>query len=359
MSVTSPRVPAVRARAASAAATILAMLLAVVGCSSPAVDTPTTAPSAPSTTPAEGALLPGAEGKTAYPLTLESPFGKTVLEQRPERIAIVTASTVDTDALIALGGTPVLAPSTVDRNPWLDAATVSNIEDLWDSAAGTEVSAEAVAASKPDLIVNLSAYDTVDQARFDQLSAIAPVLYAPANDLTWQEITQRLGEAVDLSGAAAEIVDGVEKSIAQVKAAHPEFEGKTAAHVIAYEEEWGASYVSAPGTDTARLFEALGFVLPENAEKFAKDGAVSDELISLIDADFLLVSTFEEGTADYFVKSPLFQALPAAAKGNVVFNPADQKTGINYFAWGLNVQSAVSVPWLVDQLADFAGQALS
>lgn len=348
----------IRARAHTAMVGALATLLILAGCSSPQTS-PVEQTTSAQTPVAETSLLPEAEGQTSYPLTLESPFGDTVLEERPERIAIVTASTVDTDALIALGGTPVFAPSTVERNPWLPADVVGNVEKLWESEAGAEVSAESVAAAKPDLIVNLYAYDTVDQARFDQLSAIAPVLYAPADELTWQEITQTLGDTIDLGKTATDVVAGVEKQIAEVKAAHPEFEGKTAAHVIVYEQEWGANYSSYPGSDAARLFERLGFTLPEAAARFTDDGTVSDELISLIDADFLLISTFEDGTADYFLDSPLFRKVPAVADGRAVINPGDQDSGINSFAWGLNVQSAVSIPWLVDQLADFGAQALS
>lgn len=342
------------------ASAIVAATLALVSCSSPgSAPTPQAGPSTSASQPTASSLLPAAEGTTTYPLTLTTPFGETVLPERPERIAIVTASTVDTDALVALGGTPVFAPSTVERNPWLDAGTVASIEKLWESEAGAEISAESVAAAKPDLIVNLYAYDTFDQTRFDQLSAIAPVLHAAADELTWQEITTRLGETIDLAATATRVVDDAESAVARVTNAHPEFEGKTAAHVIVYGEEWGAEYASFPGSDTARLFEKLGFALPDAAERFVDDGAISDELVGLIDADFLLLSTFEEGTADYFTDSALVKKIPAVAEGRVVVNPGDQDTGINYFAWGLNVQSAVSVPWLVEQLADFATQALN
>lgn len=325
-------------------------LTALAGCASPS---PAPAPSG-----VEAPLLPEAEGTTSYPLTLETPFGDTVLEQRPERVAVVTASTVDTDALIALGGTPVFAPSTIERNPWLDPEAVEGIETLWESDAGAEVSAEAVAAAEPDLIVALYAYDSFDRARYGQLSRIAPVLYAEGGELSWQETTQRLAEAVDLASEADEVIAEAEGVVSATRDEHPEFEGRTAAHVIAYEEEYGAAYVSAPGTDTAALFQQLGFELPENAARFEGDPTISDELIGLIDADFLLVSTFEEGSADYFVESPLFRSVPAVAEGRVVIDPADQETGINSFAWGLNVQSAISVPWLIDRLAEFGEQSV-
>lgn len=305
----------------------------------------------------EAALLPAAEGATSYPLTLASPFGDTVLEDRPERVAIITASTVDTDALIALGGTPVIAPSTVDRNPWLDQTAIAGIETLWDSSAGEDLSVETIAAAEPDLIVNLFAYDTLDQARFDKLEGIAPVLYAAADDLSWQEITRALGEALDLSAAADDVVTDAEDAIVATRDAHPEFAGKTAAHVIVYPEEWGAYYASHTGSDTAALFDALGFELPAVAAEFGEEDVLSNELVGKADADFLLLSTFGEDS-EYFLDSELVQRIPALVDGRAVIDDADPETGTNSFAWGLNVQSALSLPWLIDRLAGFGAEAL-
>lgn len=49
----------------------------------------------------------------------------------------------DTDSLLALGGSPVFAPSTVDRETWLATDVVEDIDTPWESESGAEVSAEA------------------------------------------------------------------------------------------------------------------------------------------------------------------------------------------------------------------------
>ncbi|MBN8425312.1 ABC transporter substrate-binding protein [Microbacterium esteraromaticum] len=344
-----PQHPMSRQIARSAAvAAALGTALALSACASPS------ASSAPSST---DTLLPAAEGAVSYPLTLDTPFGETTLDERPERIAIITASTVDTDALIALGGLPVFAPSTIERNPWLDEDTVAGIDDLWESEAGQDVSAEAIAASDPDLIINLAAYETFDQGRFDKLSAIAPILYAPAEELTWQELTRTLGETLDLAETAEKAVEDAEDSVAATREAHPEFAGRTAAHVIVYPEEWGAYYASHTGADTAALFDELGFDLPPAAAEFSEEDVVAGELVGMIDADFLLLSTF--GTdSEYFLESDLVANVPVVRDGRVIVDDADPATGINSFAWGLNVQSPLSVPWLIDQLAAFGAESL-
>jgi iron complex transport system substrate-binding protein len=339
------------ARELLAALGSVASLVALAGCAS----------AAPATgeTDASSALLPAGEGTTSYPLTLETPFGDTELEARPERIAIVTDATVDTDALFALGGTPEFAPSTVDRNPWLDDEQIASIDTLWESSAGADISAEEVAASEPDLIVNLAANTTFDQGRFDQLSAIAPVLYAETGELTWQEITTTLADTIDLGEAGAQAVAETEAVIQEAAEAHPEFEGKTAAHVVVYDEEWGAAYDSTPGSDTATLFEMLSFTLPEAAEQFASDDVVSDELIGEIDADFLLVSIFDEPSSEFFTTSQLYQQVPAVADGRVVINDVVDEDETNSFAWGLTQQSVLGLPWLIDTLAEYGSEALS
>lgn len=341
----TPRIRATRLMGA-----VIAGLVLITGCAASGD------PVADETSGTASRALPTAEGVTEYPLTLKTPFGDTTLDKRPERIAIVTANTLDTDALIALGGTPVFAPSTVDRNPWLDGDDIKGIKKLWNADAGTEVSAESVAAATPDLIVALAAYETFDQARFDKLSTIAPVLYAAQGELTWQELTQKLGDTLDLTATAKKAVAGAEQKVAQTRAEHPEFKGKSATHVIVYEEKYGPYYASSPGSDTALLLEQLGFVLPAAAAKFTKDGTISDELVGLIDADFLLLST--SANPEYFVDAPLVKAVPAVADGRAITNPADKKTRTNHFAWGLNVQSVLSVPWLVDQLAAFGAKAI-
>lgn len=332
------------------AALPLAGLAGLAACSlpTPATETETSAVVAP----------PG-ESATRYPLTLSSPFGDTVLKMRPWRLAVVSATTVDTDACMALGVAPVLAPNTLDRAPWNNQELMTAIETTWPSEPGAEVSAEVVAASRPDLIVALSSYETFNQEQFDKLKEIAPVLYAGQGDLTWQELTRQLGQALDLPAAAEKAITSAQDSVAQAKSTHPEFAGRSAAHVIVYEEEFGASYASQPGTDTAALFESLGFVLPQAASQFDDEGAISDELIGLIDADFLLVSTFEEGSADYFLNSSLYQAVPAVAQGRVAYNnEIDPGTGTNYLAWAMNAQSATSLPWLIDRVVALAQQAL-
>ena len=303
-------------------------------------------------------LLPAGEGTTEYPLTLETPFGETVLEERSERVAVVSAVGVDTESLLALNAVPVFAVAKYDgEDPWLPKDLWEQVEFTEQGDAGEEISAESIAASEPDLIVNLQAYETFDQNRFDQLSAIAPVLYADAEETTWQDVLISLGETLDLTQAANEKIAEFDARIEDIKANNPEFEGKTISMVNVYSREYGASYETMPGTDTAAIVESLGFILPEDAYKFPEEeyGEISDEMVGLIDADVVLVGILGD-TGAYFTDQPLFQQVPAVAEGRTVITEGDEAQD---FTWGLTRAGILGKLWALDTFEDLATQALS
>ena len=296
-------------------ATTAALALSTCSPSCPANEAETA-----STAQGASVLLPEGEGSTQYPLTLETPFGHTVLDKRPERVAVVSAVGVDTESLLALDAVPVFAVAKYDgEDPWIP-------KDLWEQVdAGEEISTEAIAASEPDLIVKLQAYETFDQDRLNQLSRVAPVLYTDAEQTTWQDVLTSLGETQDLRDAAASKIADFDDRVEAIKADNPDFAGKTISLVNVYSREYGASYETLPETDTAAIFESLGFKLPENAYKFPEDGYVqiSDEMVGLIDADLVLVGILGDFGA-YFTDQPLFKQVPAVAEGRAVVTEGDE-----------------------------------
>lgn len=302
-------------------ATTAALALSACSPSSPANEAETA-----STAQGASVLLPEGEGSTQYPLTLETPFGHTVLDKCPERVAVVSAVGVDTESLLALDAVPVFAVAKYDgEDPWIPKDLWEQVEFTEQGDAGEEISAEAIAASEPDLIVKLQAYETFDQDRFNQLSRVAPVLYADAEQITWRDVLTSLGETQDLRDAAASKIAEFDDRVEAIKADNPDFAGKTISLVNVYSREYGASYETLPETDTAAIFESLGFKLPENAYKFPEDGYVqiSDEMVGLIDADLVLVGILGDFGA-YFTDQPLFKQVPAVAEGRAVVTEGDE-----------------------------------
>ncbi|MGP5260723.1 ABC transporter substrate-binding protein [Brachybacterium paraconglomeratum] len=304
---------------------------------------------------------PAAEGAGRYPLELGSGYGSTTLAARPERIAVISPATVDTDALVALGVLPVLAPDTVELEPWTPEAAREGVEIFWSAGVGALPSAEEVLASSPDLIVALQAPDTFGQEDFDKLASIAPVLLPDAgSSLSWQDITTRLGEVLDLGEAASTLISDVEAKIDEIAARNPDFAGKSAAHVHVYSQEYGAAFFSFPGSDSEKLLGRLGFEPAPHADRFTADNyQISDELVSTIDADVLLVTAnpSPEG-AGWFTETPLFQAVPAVADGRwALYEPEESET-FAAFAWAIRMQSPLSLPWAAAALEELAVDAL-
>lgn len=305
--------------------------------------------------------LPEAEGTVSYPIELETDFGSTTLEARPERIAVISPATVDTDSLLALGATPVYAPDTIELVPWTPEDARSGVETFWTAEAGALPSAEEVLASSPDLIVALQAPEGFGQEEFDRFSEIAPVLMSDPSGppLAWEDIVERLGDALDLSEAAGTLAEDVHAQIDQIAENNPEFEGNSAAHVHVYGEEHGAAYFSFPGSDSEALLERLGFHLDDNAETFsAENNQISDELVPEIDADVLLVTVNPTEGAEWFTGSPLFEKVPAVAEDRYAIYEPDPDEKFAAFAWAIRMPSPLSLPWAAEQLEELATEAL-
>jgi iron complex transport system substrate-binding protein len=267
-------------------------------------------------------LMPGGEGATEYPLTLESAYGETTLEERPERIAVVSPTGIDVEILATLGVTPVLASDVIERAAWTLDALPGEIESTFPADHPGAVPWETVAAADPDLIV---VFGKDMDAEWDQASAIAPVLTVSGSDeggdMDWRAQAEAIGEAIDLPGAAGDAIDEYDAFFADARDEHPEFAGLTAAYLVQYSEEYGTSFSNTTGSDTERLLLDLGFEPHPRADDFAADDLVSQELVSEVDADVVIVgdTTGVEGEADrLLLETELFQGLDAVQDGNLV-----------------------------------------
>jgi len=319
---------------------------------SPATSSATVAPStAPAESPGEEAgLVPPAEGATEYPLTLTTWAGETVLEERPERIAVVGFSS-NLDALQALDVIPVYTQGEEAEWPWRDLAWMSQIEFVDTSTRRDPINYEAIAASDPDLIVAVNFVYEDDV--FTLLSEIAPVLehaeQIDGDKIEWQATQRMIGEALDLSAASERVVDDAEAAIADTAAAHPELAGRTI--TVATDYSSGLQYYSVQGGTAEGILTMLGFVPNPLAANFVDDPAVSDERVDLLDADVLIVFYFDAATREARESSTVFASLPPVAGGRYV-GIDDTDPGSNATWVMRRGASAVSLPWTVDVLAE-------
>lgn len=256
-----------------------------------------------------------------YPLTLESPYGTTVLEAKPKSVAVL--SSVDLDIALALGIEPVISPQYGDMPP--EPATQEKLDELgidelatYDFTDGTDF--EAIAAANPDVILATSGWTLEED--YEQLSKIAPIVSFEGKDglatMTWDERTATAGAALGLEDEAAAVIAGVEQAFIDARAANPAFEGLSYTYAVIHPEQ--ISYISYKGSNIS-FFADLGFVLPETASQFSEtDGTVSKENLDLLDADVLLVGYpfGDEGLLgrDELESDQLFQSLPSVTSGH-------------------------------------------
>ena len=320
-------------RGALAAAAGLTLLLA--GCAS----TDDTTPSASGSSAAAG----------AFPVTVDHKFGRTTIESEPRRIVVV--GLVEQDALLSVGVVPVATTEWFGKQPgaiwpWATGRLGGAAEPaVLTNTDGIQF--EKVAALRPDLILGL--YSGLTDQDYRTLSKIAPTIAQPPGTVdygaSWQDVTRTVGKAVGRSARADQVVGEVQAKIAAVRAAHPEFAGRTALMATTYQ----GYYVYGPQDARGRLLTDLGFRLPDGlAAVTGKDfGAnLSKERTDLLDTDVLiwLVTDYAKDRAK-IQADPLYAKLKVKGGGRDIFLEDGELEGA-----ATSFVTVLSLPFLLDKL---------
>ncbi|WP_332719159.1 ABC transporter substrate-binding protein [Pelagibacterium mangrovi] len=227
-----------------------------------------------------------------FPVTIETNYGTTVIDERPVRVATIDAS--GADDLLALGVQPVVIkywfgdyPRVVW--PWADAL----LEDVPDYVVRGDLDFEAILAADPDVIIAL--WSNITQADFDRLSQIAPVVAVPPGvgnyDMSWDDRALRLGLALGLEQEAEEKVEAIRDQLAEVAQNHPEWDGLTVSVAAIRAQGDPGAYTS--GDIRAQLLADMGFETPEPIEALATEdspywASLSLEDLSALDGDLIV-----------------------------------------------------------------------
>jgi iron complex transport system substrate-binding protein len=298
----------------------------------------------------------------AFPLTLETDFGPTEISGPSERVVVLGLT--DADAVLALGVTPVAVQQWLPQyaeygvGPWAEdeiaEAVDSGETEVLPNPGVVSYDLEEIAALDPDLLVAISA--NIDQATFDQLSQIAPVVARPPGTVNFgvplRDSTLMIGRALGLEDEAAELVEQTEEAYAEAAAQHPEFDGASASVMRPVDGGYSA-WQSADGRQ--QIMAQLGFQLP--AELAAvDDGAfattLSSERLDLLEAD-VLVAVVPEGFGDPTATDPVLQTLDVVQRGDVVVLDAADVGGAMSYNTVLSARTVVDE--LVPQLAEVVG----
>lgn len=289
----------------------------------------------------------------AYPVTVPTAFGDVTVVEEPQRVLALGWG--DAETALAVGVQPVGASDWLGYGgdgvgPWLDGAYDTSPTIL----STTELDPEAVAALRPDLILDTRSDGT--RERYDQLAQIAPVLGAPdgavAFGTSWQQQLEMVGAALGRTEQADGLKTSTEETFAEITAANPDLEGRTVAAGAYFAGGYGA-YVQ--GDSRVELLEALGLENAPAVDALA-DGSffvpVSTERLDLLDADVTIV--FPIGAqASEFVDDPLFRAIPSVGEGRSVV--LEDTTLTNAFSSG----TAPGVAHAAERVAPLLSEALA
>lgn len=288
-----------------------------------------------------------------FPLMVEHAFGSTVIPAEPQRV--VTVGYSEQDTVLALGVIPVGIREWFGKQP---SATYEWARDELGDATpevlglGDGLEFERIAALRPDLI--LAPLGGIGEADYPTLSRIAPTVAHPADvpeyGTPWPELTRSVGRMLGQPDRAEAAVAAVQAQFAEVRAAHPEFVGRTA--IAAYDFGTTLGVYGSTQDPRGRFLVDLGFTFPpaladlfQAAEFF---GEISREQLALLEADVIVWVVYreagQEGLAG-IAADPVYQTLRVSREGRHVFLD-DNET----FNAAFSFSSVLSLPVVLDGL---------
>lgn len=245
--------------------------------------------------------------------TVKHAMGSTKIEGTPKRVVILTNE--GTEALLALGVTPVGAVQSWLGDPWY-----AHIEDKMADAEvvgqESQVNIEAIAKLKPDLIIgNKLRQEDI----YDQLSAIAPTVFSETLKGDWKENFSLYAKALNKENEGKQLLRDFDKRIADMR---EKLGDKVNMKVSLVRFLAGDVRIYHKDTFAGVILDEIGFARPEsqNVDDFAEMNA-SKERIPAMDGDILFYFTYEtgEGEADTLEKEwtgdPLFKNLSVVKAG--------------------------------------------
>lgn len=292
-------------------------------------------------------------------ITVEHAYGTLELDEAPSRV--VTLGLLETDVAIDLGIEPVAIAkffaSPDGISPWL-AESVSETPHIIDTtttgANGADLDLESIAALEPDLII-ATTYTQLD-TYYDRLSKIAPVL-GPADknylQLPWREQTRSIATALGKADEAKKRIDEIDDLLSETAREYSYIAGHDYTLSLATPDQ--IKLMNDPADASVEIMNAFGLTFSEAASKLPglNDGSgsagVSQENVSVIDADIMMVGYFGDETRTVWESSTLFSNLSAVKEGGYIRIDLADSTA-------LRNPSPLSIPYLIravfiDQIA--------
>lgn len=251
--------------------------------------------------------------ETGY--TVQHAMGETTIKETPKKVVILTNE--GTEALLALGVTPVGAVQSWTGDPWYPHIA-DKMADVKVVGTESEVNIEAIAALQPDLIIgNKMRQEKV----YDQLNAIAPTVFAETLRGNWQENFKLYAKAVNKEAEGQKVIADYDQRIKDIQ---EKLGDKVNQEVSIVRFMAGDVRIYHKDTFSGVILDQIGFARPEsqNVDDFAERNATK-ERIPAMDGDVLFYFTYETGDGEAsslekeWIDDPLFKNLNVAKAGNV------------------------------------------
>lgn len=252
---------------------------------------------------------PAAAADDAFPRTVEHAMGSTEIPEQPQRVVVL--DTGELDSVLSLGITPVGAVTTAVSDGFLsyladDAADVEVVGTI------AEPNLEAIAAAEPDLILSNKVRH---EELYDQLSQIAPTVFAESVGAAWKDNFELAAEALGLEEEAAGALADYEADAAALG----EAVGGAASTIGAVRFVDGTIRVYTPDSFLGTVLTDAGLdMLTLPTDRTPTFAELSQELLTAVDSDIVLFSSYgpaDESGEAAVVAGPLWPQLPAVAAG--------------------------------------------
>jgi iron complex transport system substrate-binding protein len=242
-------------------------------------------------------------------------MGESTIPAAPERVVILTNE--GTEALLALGVKPVGAPKSWLGDPWYDHIA-AQMEGVTNVGEESQPNLELIIGLKPDLIIgNKLRHEKI----YDELSAIAPTIYAETLRGDWQENFKLYADALGLPVEGEKVLGDYASRVEDLKM---KLGGKLSTQVSIVRFMAADTRIYWKDTFSGVILSQIGLARPASQDKdeFAARG-VTKERIEEMDGDILFYFSYETGDGgataveESWTKDPLWQTLDVVKAGKV------------------------------------------
>ncbi|MFF2015836.1 AraC family transcriptional regulator [Paenibacillus sp. NPDC058177] len=241
--------------------------------------------------------------------------GTVTIPTDPKRIVDLTGSAIGN--LLTLGVKPVAATQDSLANPYHEGKLDGIIN------IGEEPNIEAILALEPDLII---AFDYIEEAQYEQLAQVAPVIRLKYGAGTPSELLMEFGKITGKEDLAQEWAEKWKAKIAEVKPKITEVVGDKTVSILQPFAKGIYAWGNKGGRGGEILYDDLGLKAPEVIQKALIDGPefgtdLSLELLPQYAGDYIFTSNWgwDDGNANVVYDSKLWKSLPAVKNSQVYF----------------------------------------